>query len=176
MNKLFSLVALGLCLFSALPSSAAIKGAPFMPEVDARFDSLEGNATSNAGLGQTTGLHAKQIAVANYNFAVNGAGTASVVTLPVTLPANAMIVRDYFYTTTAPVGPTDIAWSCQTANNIYSSAAATNFAASAALDGVSTGASTVFKPLTAACNIKMTYTVAPITAGNITAYIEYVLH
>lgn len=168
---------LPLVLAAASLSHASLKGAPFLPEEDARFDALEGNSVVNA----KPGFHAKQIAVATYDFTkmggsstLNGGLGAGVYDLGVILPTNAVIVRDYLYTKVTPAGTNaTLAFSCAAANDILS---ATSTIAVPISEGVSTGASTVFKNISAACHIKATIGTAALTAGNVTAYIEYVVH
>lgn len=157
-------------LFS-ISAHAALLGNPFLPEEDTRFDNIEGNASFNA----SSGLHQKQIAVANFVFS---SAAGSTITAPFTIPAKATIVRSYLWVKTTPVGAgASIAIKCQNAGNILATTAVSSFVnASLPMDGVSTGASTLFKDITTACSPIATVTAAPVTAGNVTAYLEYILH
>lgn len=187
-----------LSLFS-LNVSASLVGAPFSPEADSRFNRLEtgssisisGDVTISAGVSAigaskvlesmvvpsvTDGLNVKRIAKAHYDFAVNG-GAQSAISLGTTLPANSTIVRSWIYTKTQVAGASStIALSCETANNIFSAAAMTSITAGTLTEGVSTGAASVFKPITSACAITATIATANVTAGYFDVYVEYVVH
>lgn len=121
-------------------------------------------------------LNALRIAVAHYSFAVNG-GAQAAIPLGVTIPANSTIIRSWIYTKTQVAGVSStVALSCETANNIFSAASMTSIVAGTLTEGVSTGAATVFKPITAACNITATIGTANVTAGDFDVYAEYVTH
>jgi hypothetical protein len=166
MNKILVIV---VGLLFALSAQAAIKGAPYQPEIDSRFDALEGPVSTSP-----SGISSLHLATAVYNVAVNG-GTSTAHDLGVSLPAGAVIVRSFYDVNTIFADDNAIATlavSCETANNIVTAAAVR---ASGPHEGVSTGASTVFKKITAACPITATPAVAPFTAGKATIFVEYVI-
>ncbi len=164
-----SLLSLLAVLFS-LSSQAALRGSPFGPATDARFDAIESSTNSGLGL--------QRLARATYDFAVQGgSSTATVKSLGVTLPANAIITRSYIYTLTQVAGASSlVALQCETANNIFSSADMTGITAGTITEGVSTGAASVFQKITAACNISAKITAAAVTAGKFDVFVQYVVH
>lgn len=166
-----------LFLLTAPFAQSAIKGAPFLPEEDARFDALEGNSLVNS----QDGSHVKQLVVATYDFSkYGGSSTVNSGVIPIPnakLPANALIVRSYLWIEKKLVGAGNtIAFSCQNANNIFTATNITPNAANSPVDGVETGASAVFANITAPCTVKATLAGNNLTAGKVTAYIEYVVH
>lgn len=178
----------------ALTVTASAK-TPFLPEVEKRFYQLEhpsgttgaslatgailvGNAAGKAAAinAGTDGNGALHIAKATYDFAVQG-GAQAALSLGVTIPANATIIRSWIYTVTQVAGASStVALSCETANNIFSAAAMTSITAGTLTEGVSTGAASVFKPITAACLVTATIATANVTAGKFNVYVEYVVH
>ncbi len=95
--------------------------------------------------------------------------------LGATLPARAIITRSYLDVNTAFVSSNalgKVAFSCETAGNIL---AASLLANPGPLEGVSTGASTLFQEITSACDVTATVTIAPFSAGVANLFIEYVL-
>lgn len=85
------LVALLTCL--SANAHAALQGAPYMPEVDQRFNQLENDSINNAGV-------ARKYAKAVYDVAVQG-GSSTSHSLGVTLPAGAVITSILVYVNTA---------------------------------------------------------------------------
>ena len=210
-----------LVIFTALTTQATIKGSPFEPEVDARFNVLENQTaggtladskllvgnSSNVSTARTIsgdvtigntgvtaigankvletmikaqsadGLHLKRIARATYDVAVN-LGTVAAHGLGVSLPANAIIVRSWFYVVTQFVdaGSGTVAISCEDANNIKTATDITGSAAGAIVEGESTGAASAFKAsIAAACEITATVATAAQTAGKLIVFVEYVV-
>ncbi len=84
---------IALLVLTSANAFAALKGAPFMPEDDARFDQLENDAVNNAGV-------ARKYAKAVYDVAVNGGGSTSHA-LGAVLPAGAVITSILVYVNTA---------------------------------------------------------------------------
>lgn len=170
MKKLLIVLAAWIAV-APFQARAAILGAPFIPEIDQRFNALEGDGFSNSH----NILNAQPQAVVVYDFAAAGGSTF---TSPVVLPPNAFITRSYFQIGSSAVGSgASIAWTCGVAGNILATTAINTLPTSGFLEGVSTGASTLFKDVgTSACNIKMTVTGAPLTAGKISAYLEFAVH
>ena len=127
------------------------------------------------------GLNQKRTARATYDVAVDG-GTAAAHALGVTIPANAIMVRSWFYTVTQFVdaGAGTVALHCETANNIFSAADITGNAAGVLVDGVQqafatfdgTGAAGV---LGSACELTATVATAAQTAGKLILFVEYVV-
>lgn len=165
----------------ALPAHAAIKGSPFLPEVDQRFNALEQGMTIPSKTypqGSADGIAVKHYAKATYDFAKKG-GAIGTIDLGVGLPANAIITRSYIYSITAPtagVGGT-LAFQCQNAGDVLAATGFASFgAAGASIDGASTGAASAFKYLTAACTVKAVIAAAAFTAGKVVVYVEYSIH
>ena len=123
----------------------------------------------------------KRIVRATYDVAVD-LGTIAAHGLGVSLPANAIIVRSWFYTVTQFVdaGAGTVALSCETANNIFSAADITGNADGVKVDGIQqafatfdgTGAAGV---LGAACELTATVATAAQTAGKLNLFVEYVV-
>lgn len=171
MRKIFNLLALLALTLPTVTAHAARLGAPFIPEEDARFDNIEGNSTVNS----QNGLHQKQVAVATYDFDVN-AGASATIALGATLPAGAVINRSYLYFEKRIVGSANLAFQCGTANNILSSAALSTYHVGDMLEGVSTGASTLFQKISEPCNISAVIGTGSLTAGKVSAFVEYFVH
>ncbi len=111
---------------------------------------------------------------ATYNAAVSG-DSAVAHDLGVSLPVGAIITRSFIDVNTAFVNANNIgrvAFHCQTAGNIL---AANALSQTGPLEGISTGASTVFKEITVNCPVTATVTVGPFTAGSANVFIDYVL-
>lgn len=127
------------------------------------------------------GYMQKRIIRATYDVAVDG-GTIAAHGLGVTIPANAIIVRSWFYTVTQFVdaGSGTVAIHCETANNIFSAADITGNADGVLVDGVQqafatfdgTGAAGI---LGAACEPTATVATAAQTAGKLVLFIEYMV-
>ncbi|HUD11434.1 MAG TPA: ice-binding family protein [Candidatus Saccharimonadia bacterium] len=95
------LAALLLAYFTQFSAHAAILGAPFIPEEDARFDALERAGIASVPGAPQVGTSAQPIARVVYNAATMGGSTTTPFYLGVTLPANSLITRDYFNVSTA---------------------------------------------------------------------------
>lgn len=194
MKKITFLFAFLSCV-TATNSFAAIQGAPYQPEIDSRFNNLESNgsgfaagAIPAAALGAASvteaklsvptlnGLNASRTAKAQYDFATLGGAVGSV-SLGVTLPAGAIIKRDFIYTITQVAGASAplIAINCETANNIFSAASMNAVVAGTLTEGVSTGAASVFKKITSACPIAVTISSGAATAGKFDVFVDYVV-
>jgi len=123
----------------------------------------------------------KRIARATYDVAVDG-GAAAAYGLGITIPANAIMVRSWFYTVTQFVdaGSGTVALSCETANNIFSAADITGNADGVLVDGVQqafatfdgTGAAGI---LGSACELTATVATAAQTAGKLILFVEYLI-
>lgn len=192
--KRIAFLGAAVALVLASPGYSALRGTPFIPEYDQRFSDIEaGNfdagAISSADIADGT-ITAADVATdtgassawvvkrvnAIYDYSVNGGAQAAHL-LGLTLPAGAIVVRSYLYVNTQLIGGSaTIAFHCETANNLYTATNITWAPAGTLLEGQSTGASTAFKAITAACPITATIGSSAVTQGKITLYIEYVVH
>jgi len=128
------------------------------------------------------GYMQKRIVRATYDVLVDG-GVAAAYGLGVTIPADAIIVRSWFYTVTQFVdaGSGTVALSCETANNIFSAADITGNAAGVLVDAVQDGTFANFDGsgaagiLGAACELTATVATAAQTAGKLVLFVEYVI-
>jgi len=138
-----------------------------------------GRASSEA-LG-SDGSMQKRIARATYDVAIDG-GTTAAHALGVIIPANAIMVRSWFYTITQFVdgGAGTVALHCETANNIFSAADITGNADGVLVDGIQqafatfdgTGAAGI---LGAECELTATVATAAQTAGKLVLFVEYLV-
>lgn len=113
-----------------------------------------------------------------YDVDVDGGGVGAHA-LNAYLPANALIIQDWFYIDEQFVdgGSGTVALSCEDANNIYSAADITGNAVGAVVSGVSTGTAANMKAAIAArCQITATVAGAAQTAGTLTLWILYTIH
>lgn len=181
LSKLIPLLMLAISLPTI--SHADIQGAPFEPEVDARFNALEGPSHistnyPNFSADSVAVLHTAQ---ATWDFAVQ-TGAIGTYDLGVKLPKNAIFVRSWLYSTTKPTTSASgtMGFYCQASGDIIATttAAATYATAGMAFDGTSTGSASTFKYLDnlSTCDIHAVIATGALTAGKVTAYVEYVLH
>ena len=149
-----------------IAGSYALSATPFPPWMSAYF----------AQPPVLNEIHAKRTAKATYDVAAYGGATGSY-DLGVTLPANATIVRSYMQVVTAftNVSSSTLAIKCETANNILS-AIRPDYIPFGVVDGVSTGASSVFKLITSACPLTATIATAAASTGKINIYVDYIVH
>ena len=174
------------CLFMLFAANAFadIEGAPFLPEIDARFNAIEqGNhfVNNKFPMGSADGHYVKQIAQATYDYSKQGAtaGATGTYDLGISIPANAIILQSWVYSITKPTTSASgtLAFKCQNTSDILATTAAASFAAAgASIDGSSTGAAAAFKYITAKCDIQAIVATGALTAGKVTAYVEYVIH
>lgn len=123
------------------------------------------------------GLHAKRVARATLDCGVSSC-TVGALGLGVTLPANALLQRSFFYTVTQFVdgGAGTVALSCEDANNIFSAADITAITGGTVTDGVQDGtAATITGSIAAACEITATIAVAEQTSGKLILFVEYMV-
>lgn len=161
----------------ALTAKADIEGAPYIPEIDARFNALEqGNHIKTTyPYGAADGHYVEQLAQASYNFSTVG-GAAGVYSLGVSLPANAIITKSWVDYVTQVFGTSPkLGFECQTAQNIYNPVDPHTFASGTLKDGTQTGPAANMSTITAKCNISARVQGA-IASGLATVYIEYVVH
>ena len=188
MKKIFTYAVLtlaALALSTHIPhkAHAAILGAPFIPEIDQRFNALEGPNGINTSYpafrnDSNAVLHTAQ---ATWDFSVNGGATGTT-DLHVSIPKNAIIIRSWVYTLTNPIttaGGT-ISFKCENASDIIAATAAESYGSyPGSIDGASTGAASAFKYIdnaAASCDIQVVIATGAVTAGKLTAYVQYVLH
>lgn len=88
----YALIALALIVNSN--AYAALKGAPYQPEIDKRFSDLEEDQAEGAAV-------ARKYAKAVYDVALDGGSSTASKDLGVTLPAGAVITGIYVYVNTA---------------------------------------------------------------------------
>lgn len=101
-----------LLALAPLSGFAAIKGAPFIPEEDIRFDALENQVNAAAGISR---LYAKAV----YDVAVQG-GSSTAHSLGVVLPAGAVLTGLYVYINTAftQTGAGSVSLQCAGTNDL----------------------------------------------------------
>jgi len=149
---------------------------------------LSGDLTiSSAGVATLAGSETdtvntgKKVARATYDVAVD-LGTIAAHGLGITIPANAIIVRSWFYTVTQFVdaGAGTVALHCETADNVFAAADITGNADGVLVDGIQQGFSTFDGTgaagiLGAACELTATVATAAQTAGKLVLFVEYVI-
>jgi hypothetical protein len=83
-----------LAILMTAPAQAALRGAPFQPEIDKRFSDLEEDQAEGVAI-------ARKYAKAVYNVATDGGQSGAEKNLGVTLPAGAVITSAWLYVNTA---------------------------------------------------------------------------
>lgn len=166
-------------LLAVNTASAAIKGAPFQPETDARFDILEDqlDASSQALDG---GALSQLYARVTYDVAVDGVNSNTPIGLGVYLPAKAVVTKVLYYIDTQFVddGTGSNGLQCEDGNNLIAQIDMTSFAVGAPKLGVPAPATpTVTDGIAAQCEITVTQSNCvncrlP-SAGKLTAIVEY---
>jgi hypothetical protein len=181
------LLALATTLTLAHKSSAALLGAPYSPEIDARFNAIEvgspfnvfnpGYAGNYPGIATGVGVNgtfgdyiAKQI----INMTGVAIGTTSLTAIPI--PANAMITQAFFRVNTA-YGPsgTTVAFQCLTTGDIFAATDKTGSAAGTIVSGIETGVATAILDVPNGCTPAMVTAVHPATSGQLELFINYFL-
>jgi hypothetical protein len=163
---------------------AAIKGAPFMPETDARMNLIENRAatleaSTLASAYIADGVLAKKIVRATLDCSTASNCTIGAHALGVALPAKSILTRTVYYVAVQGVsaGSGTIAVSCEDANNILTAANLTSYAVGSIRDGNQTGVSnTSVASIGAACNVTATIATGDYTAGKLNFFIEYLNH
>jgi hypothetical protein len=180
---LFPFLLVAACLFvTTVPqhAHADIEGAPFIPEIDRRFNALEqGNHYNyNFPSGSIDSHYSRQFVQATYNFAVNGGAVGTHGLSGLSMPKNAIFIRSSAYSITQPVGAgATLSFFCAAAGDIVPATAPGAYAAAgASIDGTETGPAANFHYTAAPCNIQYTIAGAPLTAGEVTVYLEYEVH
>lgn len=155
-------------LFTAHPRAyAAIVGAPFIPEIDARFDCLESSQFPNCkNQPSHPGVLIGQVSVV--------AGSGASVSSPLVIPPNNIITQTWLYVKTqlAPSG-TKIAVKCLTAGDILAATDESGQAAGVFLAGIQDGTTThMLASGSSGCTLVFTDTVHAATAGVFDVYAD----
>lgn len=163
---------------------ADIEGAPYLPEIDARFNAIEqGNHFLNNSYpsGAADGHYVQQEAQATYNFATQTGATGNY-DLGVSIPANAIITRTYAYSITKPTTSASgtLGFYCNNNNNpeLKASTVVASYGATggAPVDGIQSGAAANMSVIPTKCDVHATIGTGSLTAGKVTLYINYVVH
>lgn len=186
MKTFLLLVATALLLSTSV--LADIKGAPFSPEVDARFNTLEGN--SAASVSSSTVVRVARAVwnpslVTTDGDSTTPSGAAGVHSLGVSLPAKAIITSSYMYVVTKPVsagGLGKLSFKCEDAANIYPTQYWDNQPVGKIISGAQAGPSATVgasanmtNSIAAACDISAVVTDVAFTAGKVIVYVSYVV-
>ncbi len=122
-------------------------------------------------------LNSGRIARVTYDVAVDG-GAIGAHLLGITLPANLIITRSWFFTDVQFVdaGAGTVALSCEDANNILSAVDITAITSGTKTTGAQDDAIANFTGgIAAACEVTATVAVAAQTAGKLVLFIEYIV-
>lgn len=168
-------------LVAATSALAELRGTPFQPEVDKRFDALEQVVAPTSYAAD--GLLTKRMARATYDVTGGEHSGSSTVnsglhSLGVTLPAKSLITRSYLYVADELVdgGSGTLAIQCEDANNIKTATDMTGSSAGDSIEGESTGAASAFVGgIASDCVISAKVAGADISAGKINVFVEYVI-
>lgn len=187
-----------LLVLTSLNAQAALKGVPFMPEADSRFDALEKGTGFAAGAISTADIATGAVTESKleaptgsgaYAFrmihavwdpsGVSAQRSVGAHSLGVTMPAHSIITHSFFYTKTSVVSTNNdgtIAFSCTSANDILSAADIDSSSGVAGQigAGVSVGTAATMK-IGDGCTVTATVAVDAFTAGKIDLYLEYVV-
>lgn len=180
MKKYFLVALLAL---SAISAHADIQGAPFIPEIDARFNALEqGNHILNNvyPMGSADGHWVQQEAQATYDFA-KYTGAVAGYDLGVAIPAGAIVTRSFLYSITQPTTSASgtLGFYCNNASNPefkLQTAAASYPAAGALAEGIQTGTAANMSVIATKCDVHAKIVTGALTAGKVTLFINYVIH
>jgi len=186
MKSLILVLLLSLFPLSAL---ADLEGAPYIPEIDARFNAVEqGNhfkttCGSVGGVGSCDGHWARQLVSATYDFStLTGSSTlnAGIYNLGVSIPANSIITESALYSGIKPssVNSATLGFYCQNSADIITDTLYSSYgAAGVAINGSSSGATVGnFKYITAKCDVHAKIATGNLIAGRVTAFVEYWTH
>ena len=127
--------------------------------------------------GSADGNNQLRTARATYDVGVD-LGTVAAHGLGVYLPANAIIIRSYFYIVEQFVdaGSGTVALHCEDANNIYSAADITGMLVGSVTDGIQDGTTANFTgSISASCEITATVAGSAQTAGKFITFVEYIV-
>lgn len=169
-------------LFAFLLATQAFAAAPFLPEIEDRFQALE-EAVSISDQ-SASGLYAKKVAKVIYDSTSGDNGSSTVDSgthgMGVTLPAASLVTRSYLYvvnqlTSSGSTGSSTLSFKCEDANNLKTATDMTASSAGAFIEGESTGTAASMKTgIAAACEISAVVGGHDITAGKVILFVEYV--
>lgn len=164
---------LALLLLSPFSAQAAIIGAPFLPEIDNRFNNIEQSLYSNTEAGNS-GLFVSHHAKGIYNISTSGTYSPS---NSVVIPPNAIIQQVFWYTSASgsPAAGATMSGQCNVANDLISGVSLTNMANNTITAGVPTGTAATMVYSSAGCTPKMVLGVSNVTAGVYNLFIDYVV-
>ncbi len=192
MKNFTALITLLLSLVSPLSAHAAILGAPYIPEIDCRFNALETGYVNNIGCPGGVGFQGGSIPISalrlgstglygqfpktyyKQDIVING-DTAGIYGVGPVIPAGTIITQAWIYvkTAVAPSGTTT-ALSCVTAGNILAATDESGQAAGSIFAGAETGTAGTMLYSAAGCTVALTTAVHTATAGEWTLYLETV--
>ncbi len=182
MNKLFLAGLFG--LLSPLAAHAAILGAPYIPEIDARFDSLEQGQTFKQGIypqGSADGPWVKHLVKATYDFTKQG-GAVGNHSLGVSIPAKSIETRTLIYSVTQPTTSASgtLAFYCvaPTIPELKASLLGSSYPAANAsvIDGLQDGTAAKMSVVTTACTVGASIGTGALTAGKVVIWVEFLTH
>lgn len=179
--KLSKFILIGLLALMANSALADIEGAPFIPEIDRRFDAIEqGNhyKFNNFPQGSADGHYAQQEAQATWDFAKQGGGSTAPFDLGVALPANAIVIGASAWSITKPTGNVGakLGFYCNTGADLMTDTVVGSFgSAGNAVAGAETYTATSWSTILVKCDIKARISGNSITAGKVTLYVNYVV-
>lgn len=161
--------------FLTLPVFATTNSAPFLPEVNARFRTLEALPSY---LGATTnGIGNARLARFKYDVAVTGGtSSASAKSLSVTLPAHALLWDGALYVDTAFTGASSVSLKCGSAT-FLASQTITSWTSGQIKAVVPVGTAAAAQDVgSSACDVSATVLLANTTAGKLTGWLLYFVH
>lgn len=150
---------------------AATNSSPFLPEVNARFRTLEALPSNLSPT--TNGIQNLRVARFQYDVAnTGGTSSATAKSLGVTLPAGAIIWDGALHVDSIFIGASSVALACGSAP-ILATQAITSWTTSQikAIGMVGTAASA--SAVVTACSVAATVTVANTTSGKLTGWLLY---
>jgi hypothetical protein len=159
---------IGLLSLCTLTAQAELRGTPFTPDVDQRFDVIE--ALNRDGVDR-----AKRVARVTYDASVTGGFGICTGKF---LPANALITDSYGFINTAfTAGATaNLAVTCEDGGNILAATEMSTYT-TGLIQGLQRGSFPNMKAEIAnRCELKFEQTADIFTAGKLTMFIEYVIH
>lgn len=148
------LLLLGLLLVGN--ANAEIKGAPYMPELDARLDSLEDQLDANSEAADGSFMAVKH-SRATYDVTIDGVSSTTPIGLGIYLPAKAVVTKVMLYSDVQFVddGIGSLALQCEDGNNLLAQTDITSWAVGSVHLGVPNWATpTVTDGIAAMCEIK----------------------
>lgn len=189
--KITNLLALVAILTATLAPAAyaAIQGAPFIPEIDARFNCLESGycptggsyappgfvsgTTAFTSLFNPAGGTVGNIGLSYWKADVAMAHVVGTYNTTIVLPAKTIIKQAWIYTKTQIVGATStIAFQCVAANDILTATDETGKAADSIYAGTEVGTAATMLYSAAGCTVKLVVGTATITAGEAFLFLE----